>query len=56
MEDSEWLRFLAWWKAQWSMSAPHRMSIEMYLKWKEESTPPIKEEREEVSHNTRMVL
>jgi len=34
MPDEEWQDFLGWWKSQWSMSVPHRLSIELYLKWK----------------------
>lgn len=34
MPDEEWQKFLEWWKPQWTMSAPHRLSVELYLKWK----------------------
>uniref|UniRef100_A0A6M3KAT2 Uncharacterized protein n=1 Tax=viral metagenome TaxID=1070528 RepID=A0A6M3KAT2_9ZZZZ len=44
MENEEYQEFEAWWKAQWPMSAPHRISIEMYERWKEEEDKARKED------------
>ena len=35
MNDKEWQKFFKWWKSRWSVSEPHRPSIEQYLKWRE---------------------
>jgi len=34
--DKEWNRYVKWWKSQWPFSSPHRSSVELYLKWKQE--------------------
>ena len=36
MTDEEWNKFVDWWKSQWS-DAPSRTTVELYLKWKQDT-------------------
>ena len=36
MSDKEWEAFYNWCKSQWPIWAPDKISIELYLKWKED--------------------
>ena len=37
LPDTEWEKFYKWCKKLWPMWAPDRMSIKLYLEWKEDS-------------------